>query len=596
MENLYLACRDCRCRLPLEVTNRSQLGQQLLEGGEVEKLMPDFAPLKAFLADHRQHRTELAGEDDTMGYRGDLKVLPQAEELVSVMRGGSKEERLEAAQLGRSRPECAETLARLVLGDRAPQVQEAAASSLLHLVTFERLDSGLVETLLARLEKKDPPVSLGELLRLLLERDTAAAASAEKRLVESLHGNPKATLQALSGVPLAFLVPAVVELLPLVQAGRTLVAWGQKGLELSALDAAALENYLDTPQRDLWLELLAYAGEEGRRRLRREWLGADPRKAERYLYFWERAMGPAHLPALEGVELEETGVTQPAHIADWSQERIPAGDWVSALAFSADGTRLALGTGDGRVLVTPDLGELAEPHQGPVSTLAFSPDGRYLVSGAWDGKLAVRELEGEVEWRWVHFGRLAGVGFLDDRRFFSVDRRRLALWGLEPLRLGVAGEAFVHRPHQAVVSPDRDWLLVTTDSDATVHMSESGELMSRLFPPSSASILSGAFSPDGLQAAGGTLNGQAILWTSLDHQKPAEVTWEAHTGAVRALVWGRCLVTTGVDSAVRFWSPQGQLLAEQAVPDQGLALALHPGGRKVAVGHAGGEALVLTLP
>jgi WD40 repeat protein/serine/threonine protein kinase/tetratricopeptide (TPR) repeat protein len=73
---------------------------------------------------------------------------------------------------------------------------------------------------------------------------------------------------------------------------------------------------------------------------------------------------------------------------------------ITCCAVSPDGTALACGGMDGRVLLLgPDGGPAmpgppgaARPHQTRVSALAFSPDGKTLLSGAWDGSVALTDL------------------------------------------------------------------------------------------------------------------------------------------------------------------------------------------------------------
>ena len=63
-------------------------------------------------------------------------------------------------------------------------------------------------------------------------------------------------------------------------------------------------------------------------------------------------------------------------------------NWVLAVAFSPDGTRLASGSTDTTVRLSDTTGDqdqiILQKHTGPTNVLAFSPDGKMLASGSTD--------------------------------------------------------------------------------------------------------------------------------------------------------------------------------------------------------------------
>ena len=99
-----------------------------------------------------------------------------------------------------------------------------------------------------------------------------------------------------------------------------------------------------------------------------------------------------------GVRLWQVGQGEGAFAAVSAQTRTVATDaGVTALAFSADGARLAVGLGDGSVrIVSSASGELAHrfvAHPGAgLRAIAFSNDGKRLATGADDGEAILWQL------------------------------------------------------------------------------------------------------------------------------------------------------------------------------------------------------------
>lgn len=79
--------------------------------------------------------------------------------------------------------------------------------------------------------------------------------------------------------------------------------------------------------------------------------------------------------------------------ADYSVIPAAANGGVSCLSFSADGSRLAVGTAIHHIyvwqLATDNLICVIESRAGCISSVDFSPDGNELVSGSDDGSCSV---------------------------------------------------------------------------------------------------------------------------------------------------------------------------------------------------------------
>ncbi len=90
-------------------------------------------------------------------------------------------------------------------------------------------------------------------------------------------------------------------------------------------------------------------------------------------------------------------------------------NWVSALAFSPDGTLLASSSLDSTVRLTHVRSGACTvvPHTAPIYCLAFSPDGKSFAFGARDGKVVLRRAEDPLRHLAVipHTGPVGSVAF-----------------------------------------------------------------------------------------------------------------------------------------------------------------------------------------
>jgi WD40 repeat protein len=131
--------------------------------------------------------------------------------------------------------------------------------------------------------------------------------------------------------------------------------------------------------------------------------------------------------------------TKPVVEADWNaciQTFEGHGDWVTSVAFSRDGQRLASGSDDKTIKIwDPATGsciQTFEGHGGPVASVAFSRDGQRLASGSddktikiWDTATGscIQTFEGHGGWvRSVAFSR-------DGQRLASgSDDKTIKIW------------------------------------------------------------------------------------------------------------------------------------------------------------------------
>jgi WD40 repeat protein/serine/threonine protein kinase len=239
--------------------------------------------------------------------------------------------------------------------------------------------------------------------------------------------------------------------------------------------------------------------------------------------------------------------------------------WINKLLgidFSPDGSRIAAGSEDPRVLIFDAASGRSvmalAGHQALIRGIAYSPDGRRLAScgedqtiRVWDAATgrAIQALRG-------HVGGVRCVAF-------SPDGRRLVSGGSDTtLRLWDAesgGPLLVLHGHTAVVTR------VAFSADGRTIASTAEDGTARLWDattPQDPSVLHGhtsyiypvAYSPDGRRIASGSWDRTVRLWDAAGG-RPTHVL-EGHTKPLGALAFtpdGARLASWGEDRTIRLW-------------------------------------------
>jgi uncharacterized protein YjbI with pentapeptide repeats len=236
---------------------------------------------------------------------------------------------------------------------------------------------------------------------------------------------------------------------------------------------------------------------------------------------------------------------------------LPSLGSIQSLAWSPDGTLLAVGGAAGAVLLNADLEPIRvlTGHRGWVSSVGFSPDGRTLASSGSDGVVRLwdvpsgqqlPELTGQT-------ARSAwSVAFSPDGRTLASgsDGGVVRLWnvpsGQQLPELTGHGDGLVG---SVAFSPDGRMLASGSDGGAVrLWNVPSGEQLHELTGGTVRSVWSVAFSPDGQTLASGG-DGGVRLWEVASGQQLHELT-----GNTARSVW-----------SVAF-SPDGQTLASGGDP------------------------------
>ena len=218
------------------------------------------------------------------------------------------------------------------------------------------------------------------------------------------------------------------------------------------------------------------------------------------------------------------------HLPDGAKLRLGKG-WANEIAYSPDGTKLAVASGIGIWIYDAQTGEaldLFPANRFGVRNLAFSPDGKMLISDSRDST----------------------------RSTFSRENLAIRLWDVET---GRQIRTFIGHTHPITClafSPDGK-TIASGSADYVVRVwdVESGRQLHRLIGPS-GSVTSVVFSPDSKTvAASGSRQKFFKLW---DVETGGNVRWfEGHTEGVSSLAFhpdGKIIASGSYDNTVRLWN------------------------------------------
>ena len=243
---------------------------------------------------------------------------------------------------------------------------------------------------------------------------------------------------------------------------------------------------------------------------------------------------------------------------------IPTGDWARSVAFQPGTDLLASAVFDGTIKIWDTSNyELKNTLTGPngwVRSISFSADGSVLASAADDGILRIWNMQDEKPVLEINQGTLGlrAVALSPDGKLVAgalgAGENVVRIWSVENGKLLYTLNGHTSWVRCLEFSPDGQLLASGSfDTDVILWNVKDGTLRSRL-SGHTASVLGVTFSADGLRLASGSVDQTVRLWNVIDGS-PLHLL-KGHTGFVYDVAFspdGNTLASGGADNTVRLW-------------------------------------------
>ena len=249
------------------------------------------------------------------------------------------------------------------------------------------------------------------------------------------------------------------------------------------------------------------------------------------------------------------------HLPDGAKLRLGKG-WANEIAYSPDGTKLAVASDIGIWIYDAQTGEevnFITDGKSPIHTVAFSPDGKRLVSDIDYGSICLWDVEtgAKIRWFWGHSHPCVNsIAFSPDGKMFVSGGcgSTVRLWDVASGR-----QLYVLRWHGGSVnsvafSPDSK-TFVSASSDKSIRLWDVDTgIQLREFKGHTKGVNSVAFHPDGHLIASGSSDNSVRIWDVQTGTQQESLT--RHTDGVSSVAFsrdGKTLASGSSDNTIRLW-------------------------------------------
>ena len=275
------------------------------------------------------------------------------------------------------------------------------------------------------------------------------------------------------------------------------------------------------------------------------------------------------------------------------------------IAYSPDGTRLAVASSIGIWIYDADTGEelsLLTGHTLYVFSVSFSPDGATLASGSGDETVRLWDVAtGTLKATLTgHTWAVSSVSFSPDGATLASGSgdETVRLWDVATGTLKATLTGHTWAVSSVSFSPDGATLASSGDEAVRLWDVATGTLKATLIEHTLYFVFSVSFSPDGATLASGSGDGTILLWDVVTGTLKATLT--GHTSFVISVCFspdGKTLASGSGDESIRLWdaSTGNHLKTLTGHTDSVFSVSFSPDGTTLASGSGDGTILLWEL-